>query len=43
MDIINNASKPILVVGGGVRWSKAGDLIDEISKGNNGEIEIIYR
>ena len=32
MDIINNASKPILVVGGGVRWSKAGDLIDEISK-----------
>ena len=32
MDIINNASKPILVVGGGVRWSKAGVLIDEISK-----------
>ena len=32
MDLINNASKPILVVGGGVRWSKAGDLIDEISK-----------
>ncbi|MBF12238.1 MAG: acetolactate synthase [Flavobacteriaceae bacterium] len=32
MDIINNAKKPILVVGGGVRWSKAGDLIDEISK-----------
>ena len=32
MDIINNASKPILVIGGGVRWSKAGDLIDEISK-----------
>ena len=32
MNIINNASKPILVVGGGVRWSKAGDLIDEISK-----------
>ena len=32
MDIINNASKPILIVGGGVRWSKAGDLIDEISK-----------
>ena len=32
MDIINNARKPILVVGGGVRWSKAGDLIDEISK-----------
>lgn len=32
MDIINNASRPILVVGGGVRWSKAGDLIDEISK-----------
>ena len=32
MDIINNASKPILEVGGGVRWSKAGDLIDEISK-----------
>ena len=32
MDIINNASKPILLVGGGVRWSKAGDLIDEISK-----------
>ena len=32
MDIINSASKPIFVVGGGVRWSKAGDLIDEISK-----------
>ncbi len=32
MEIINNASKPILVVGGGVRWSKAGVLIDEISK-----------
>ena len=29
MDLIDNASKPILVVGGGVRWSKAGDLIVE--------------
>ena len=32
MDIINNSNKPIFVVGGGVRWSQAGSLIDEISK-----------
>ena len=32
MSIINDAKKPILIVGGGVRWSKAGDLVDELSK-----------
>jgi len=32
MDIINNAKKPIFVIGGGVRWSQAGSLVDEISK-----------
>tara|TARA_Y100000590_G_scaffold459578_1_gene617018 strand:- start:5774 stop:7459 length:1686 start_codon:yes stop_codon:yes gene_type:complete len=32
MGLINNSKKPILVVGGGVRWSKAGELIDELSK-----------
>jgi acetolactate synthase I/II/III large subunit len=32
MSIINDAEKPILIVGGGVRWSKAGELVDELSK-----------